>query len=289
MAGAQTPPRPDPLVKEGVTEKISTHVHVIPDGSVPLVPNVGIVVGARATLVVDTGLGARNAQAVLRELAKVSQTPDLYLVTTHVHPEHDLGAHAFPSHTRMIRATSQQEEIAETGMETAQRFAGMSPLNAQLLEGAAFRKADITFETEQVLDLGGVRVRLMAVGPAHTRGDTVVFVEPDRVLFSGDVVMAALPAFSSPASSVKRWQSNLDALDALKPARIVPSHGPMGTVSMIANYRTFLTTVVTRVRALKAQGRSLDETVQTLQNELQVRYDRQRMVSAIRTAYTEAP
>ena len=289
LPGAQAPARPDPLVKEGATEKVSTHVYVIPDGSVPLVPNVGIVVGSRATLVIDTGLGARNAQTVLRELAKVSKTPDLYLATTHVHPEHDLGAHAFPAHTKMIRAKSQQDEIAETAMETAQRFSGMSPLNAQLLEGAVFRKADITFETDHVLDLGGVRVRLMAVGPAHTRGDTVFFVDTDRVLFSGDVVMTALPAFSSPASSVARWQSNLDALEALKPVRIVPSHGPMGNTSMIAAYRTFLDTVVTRARALKAQGRSLDETVQTLQNELQMRYDRQRMVSAIRTAYNEAP
>ena len=92
-------------------------MYVIPDGSVPLVPNVGIIVGSRATLVVDTGLGARNAQTVLRELAKVSRTPDLYLATTHVHPEHDLGAHAFPAHTKMIRAKSQQDEIAETGIE----------------------------------------------------------------------------------------------------------------------------------------------------------------------------
>jgi glyoxylase-like metal-dependent hydrolase (beta-lactamase superfamily II) len=189
----------------------------------------------------------------------------------------------------MIRARSQQEEIAATGMETAQRFAGMSPLNAQLLEGAEFRKADVTFDTEHVLDLGGVRVRLMAVGPAHTRGDTVFFVENDRVLFSGDVVMTALPSFSSPGSSVRRWLENLDLLEKLRPSRIVPSHGPMGTTTMITYYRTFLNTVVSRVRTLKSQGRSLEDTIQTLQNELQTQYDRQRMVSAIRTAYNEAP
>jgi len=56
---------------------------------------------------------------------------------------------------------------------------------------------------------------------------------------------------------------------------------------MVANYRTFLTTVADRVRALKMQGKSLDETVQTLQTELQGRYDRQRMTGAIRAAYAE--
>src|SRR5690242_11961202 len=67
-AQASTAP---PLIREGVTEKISDHVYVIPDNSVPLVPNVGIVVGSRATLVVDTGLGARNGATVMKEVAKV--------------------------------------------------------------------------------------------------------------------------------------------------------------------------------------------------------------------------
>ena len=61
------PPVP-PRIREGVTEKISGHVYVIPDDSVPLVPNVGIVVGSRGTLVIDTGLGARNGAAVMRTL-----------------------------------------------------------------------------------------------------------------------------------------------------------------------------------------------------------------------------
>ena len=103
VAAQQPPARPDPLIKEGVTEKISEHVYVIPDGSVPLVPNVGIIVGSRATLVVDTGMGARNGQTVLREVGKVSRNRELYLATTHVHPEHDLGAGAFPPETKMIR------------------------------------------------------------------------------------------------------------------------------------------------------------------------------------------
>lgn len=286
---AQAPPRPDPLVKEGVTEKISEHVHVIPDGSVPLVPNIGIIVGSRATMVVDTGLGTRNGQAVLREMQKVSRNPDVYLATTHIHPEHDLGAMAFPPSAKMIRSRDQEMEIADTGLEVAQRFAGMSATNAELLKGAEYRKATITFDKEQVVDLGGVKVRVMAMGTNHTRGDTGFFVEPDGVLFSGDIVMTGLPAFSSPASSVAHWLESLDRFAKLQPKRIVPSHGPMGDAALIANYRTFLTTVSGRTAALKREGRSLDETVTLLQNELQDRYDRQRMTSAIRAAYNGAP
>lgn len=286
---AQRGPAPQPLVREGVTEKVSDHVYVIPDGGVGMVPNVGIVVGSRATFVIDTGLGARNAQTVLREVGKVSKNTELYLATTHYHPEHDLGAHAFPANTVLIRSRDQQRDVDELGVETADRFRGFSAFNAELLQGAEHRKANLHFDAEHTVDLGGVRVRLIAMGANHTRGDTAFFVEPDRILFSGDVVMSALPGFGTPDARIATWLRSQDRFDALKPLRIVPSHGPMGDASLMANYRRFLTTVQTRAAALKAQGRTIDQTVQTLQDELQGQWDRNRMAGAIRAAYNEAP
>jgi len=283
---AQRGALPPPMVREGVTERISDHVHVIPDGSVSLVPNVTIVVGSRATLVVDTGLGARNGEAVLREVAKVSRNTELYLVTTHVHPEHDLGAHAFPASTKMIRSRAQVDEIAATGLELSKRFASFSPLTAELLTGAEFRAADIVFEQEHVLDLGGVTARVMAMGFNHTPGDTAVFVDPDAVLVSGDIVMSALPAIGG-GSRLSTWLESFDRFEALGPRRIVPSHGPMGDASMIAAYRTYLTAVRSRVTTRKAEGHTLDETVSLVQEDLQDRYDRNRMTAAIRAAYDE--
>src|SRR5579872_5245009 len=82
-------PSPDPLVRENATQKIAPHTYLIPDFNTPLVPNVGIIVGSRATLVIDTGMGTRNGQAVLRETRKISKTPALYVAFTHFHPEHD--------------------------------------------------------------------------------------------------------------------------------------------------------------------------------------------------------
>ena len=94
---AQQPPAPlSPLVKENATVKISEHVYLIPNGNVALVPNIGIIVGSTATLVVDTGLGIRNGQAVLREVAKVTKNANLYVVSTNFAPEHALGESAFP-------------------------------------------------------------------------------------------------------------------------------------------------------------------------------------------------
>jgi glyoxylase-like metal-dependent hydrolase (beta-lactamase superfamily II) len=281
-------PLPPPMIKEGVTQKIADHVYVIPDFDTVLVPNVTIVVGSRGALVVDTGLGARNGQIVMREVEKVSKGPELYLVATHIHPEHDLGAGGFPERTTMVRSKEQEAEIAETGLATARIFAGFSALNAELLQGAEFRKADISFEREQVLDLGGVRARVMAMGANHTKSDIAVFVEPDRVLVAGDLVMMGLPQFTAPAARIATWLGTLDRFDALKPVRIVPSHGAMGDASMIGNYRTFLTTVRERASALKKDGKTVDQTLRALQDELQARFNRNEMASAVRAAYTEA-
>ena len=282
-------PAAPPLVRENATEKISEHVYVIPDNSVPQVPNVGIVVGSRGTLVIDTGLGARNGQTITREMQKVSKTPELYLATTHFHPEHDLGAGGFPASTKMIRSQDQQKDIAEQGRATAERFAGFSAVHAELLQGAEFRKADISFDREHTLDLGGVRVRLLAMGYNHTRGDTAFFVEPDGVLFSGDVVMSALPNVGN--ATVRQWLTSMDVLGKLQPKRIVPSHGPMGDASMITTYRTLLETVQRRAAELKKQGRTLEEATNLLSAELQGKYPNggTRLTGTIRAAYNEAP
>lgn len=287
-ANAQSPSQ-GPIVREGTTVKISDHVHVIPDASVPGVPNIGIVVGNTAILVVDTGMGRRNGETVVKEARRVGGNKPLYLVTTHVHPEHDLGAHAFPAETKMIRSRAQVSEIAEYGQTTADAFRKRSALNRELLEGAEFRSADITFDSEYAVDLGGVQVKLFAVGPNHTPGDTIAFVAQDGVLFSGDVAMKGLPAFASPKASLAHWLTSLDKLDALKPRIIVPSHGPNGDATYIDTYRKYLTSVRDRTSAAKASGKSLEETTQIVIGELQQQFaDTGRMNGAIRTAYAEA-
>jgi glyoxylase-like metal-dependent hydrolase (beta-lactamase superfamily II) len=286
---AQRGPQQPPLIKEGVTEKITEHVYVIPDGSVPIVPNVGIIAGSKGALVVDTGLGARNGQAIMREVAKVNKGAELYLAVTHFHPEHDLGAGGFPANTKMIRSRDQQADIDEFGLETAKRFAGFSADTAELLTGAEYRKADQFFDKELTIDLGGARVRLMAMGANHTRGDIAFWVEPDNVLLSGDIVMTTMPGFSSPYSKLSTWLQSLNRFEQLKPVRIVPSHGPMGDASMITRWKTLMTTVQARAAELKKQGRTIDDTVKVIQDELQDKYPRNGLAGVARAAYNEAP
>ena len=292
VASAQQPPA-DPLIKESAIAKVSDHVHVISDLNVGLVPNVGIIVGTRATLVVDTGLGPRNGQTVLHATNGVSRNTELYVVSTHFHPEHALGEAAFPSSAKIIRAQAQQKDIDEFGLALARTFASRSPLVADLLKDAQFRKADIFFEREYTLDLGGVRVRLLSLGPTHTRGDTIVWVEGDRILFAGDVVMnRTFVAFASPYSSVKAWLADFDQLEPLHPVKLVPSHGPVGDASLIDAQRTMMKAIQSRAVELKRQGKSADETASTVQTEFQAKYPDwaapARVGLIARTAYSEA-
>lgn len=285
---AQSPP---PIVKVDGLRQISAHVHIIPDNSVPAVPNVGYVVGNRAVLVIDTGLGPPNGAAVYEVAKKLAGTKAIYVVTTHVHPEHDLGAQAFPDTAKLIRSTDQVKDIAESGLRLANVFASRSAVHAELLKDADFRKADITFERDYDLDLGGVRAKLTAMGPNHTVGDTIVWIESDRVLFSGDIAMRPQPAFASPQSSLRQWLASLDRLEHLHPAIIVPSHGPTGDGSgFITRYRAYLTEVRDRTTAEKGAGRSADQAVETVTSAFGDRApDKGRLSGAIKGAYTEAP
>ena len=286
---AQTPQ--PPIVKVDGLRQISAHVRIIPDNSVPAVPNVGYVIGDRAVLVIDTGLGPPNGAAVYEVAKKLAGEKPLYLVTTHVHPEHDLGAQAFPSTTKLIRSTDQVKDIAEFGLQLAKVFAGRSAINADLLKGADFRKADVTFEGNYDLDLGGVQAKITAMGPNHTAGDTIIWIEADRVLFAGDLAMRAQPAFASPHSSLKQWLTSLDRLEALKPAIIVPSHGPTGEgTGFIDGYRIYLTEVRDRTVAEKRSGRTVEQSIETVTRAFTNRApDKARLVGAITTAYAEAP
>lgn len=289
-AGAQQPPAPPPapMVRPQAVTKLSPHVWVIPDESRPLVPNVGFVVGVRGVLVVDTGLGPRNGAIVAAEAARLAPGRQIYLVTTHAHPEHDLGAQAFPVSAKVIRSADQEADIADQGMRLAQVFAGRSPAIAELLKDARFRPADIRFTATYELDLGEVTAKILALGPNHTAGDTGVWVAADKVLFSGDVAMKNQPSIMAARTSQAQWLGSLDRLEGLAPAVVVPSHGPVGDVGLIRGYRAYLKEVAERTARAKAAGASLEAAQAQVADAMAERYpDGGRLAGAVRMAYAE--
>jgi glyoxylase-like metal-dependent hydrolase (beta-lactamase superfamily II) len=101
--------------------------------------------------------------------------------------------------------------------------------------------------------------------------------------------MRAQPAFASPYSTIPRWLSSLDKLEALKPAVIVPSHGPTGDAVFISGYRNYLIEVRDRTAAEKKAGRTADQATETVTAAMAERFpDKGRLAGAIKAAYAEA-
>jgi glyoxylase-like metal-dependent hydrolase (beta-lactamase superfamily II) len=244
-----------PMVGENTT-KISDHVWAIMG-----FPNIAIVVGDRATLVVDTGMGPKNGATAARVAAKLAPAGQkLFLTTTHFHPEHAAGEPGFPAATILIRNSLQQQEMEKHGQEIMDRFSQNSAQNKELLAGVRLRTPDVTFDQEAKVDLGGVTVRLLWFGEAHTKGDELIFVEPDRTLISGDVVQnKTMPNISDSGGTPSTWLAVLDKIAALNAAHVLPDHSAPGDGSLVAAERNLILDIRTRALALKRQGISADD------------------------------
>ena len=250
------------------TTKVSDHVWAIMG-----FPNVAIVVGSRATLIVDTGLGPRNGSTVVRAAAKLSQNQKLFLATTHFHPEHAAGDAGFPAGAILLRNAVQQREMEQHGMEMVAMFSGRSAENKDLLADVKLRTPDVVFDTEARLDLGGVTARLLWFGGAHTKGDQLTLVEPDGTLISGDVVQnKVVPNIFGDGGTPSSWIAVLDKIAALDVRHVLPDHSAPGDGSLVAKERAFIDDLRTRALALKRQGVSADDAGKQLSAEFKTRY-----------------
>jgi len=230
------------------------------------------VTGYRATLVVDTGMGNENGAVVVREAMKLAKTPILYLTTTHFHPEHSAGEGAFPANTVLIRPAVQQVELEARGAEFIEMFS-RNPRNKELLKDVKQRKPDLVFDREVTLDLGGVNARLFTLGPAHTRGDEMIFVPEDSVLISGDIVQSKLvPNMPNADASPRNWIAMLDTLEAMKPKLVVPDHGALGDGTLIAQQKAFMVDVEKRALEARRQGAAVEDAAKKIAEEIQAKY-----------------
>ncbi len=277
------------LLPENSVTRVSEHVYAIVG-----FPNIGIVVGNRATLVVDTGIGGRNGAIVVKQAEKLAKAPILYLTTTHFHPEHAMGEQAFPPKTVIIRDAVQQDEMNKHAQEFMDLFRSFSPQAKELLVDVKLRPPDITFDKEIRLDLGGLNARLFWWGPAHTQGDEMIFVEQDSVLIPGDIVQDKIvPNMPNADASVKGWLAILDQLEPLHPRFVLPDHGALGDGSLIAKERAFLLELQTRSLELKRQGTPVDEAAKTVTAEFKTKYpDWETMgpvANVVKRVYAEHP
>ncbi|MER5726775.1 MBL fold metallo-hydrolase [Streptomyces sp. NPDC002138] len=238
---------PDPAVQPSGAQEIAPGLLVIPNQRVGLVPNIGVIGGTRAVLVVETGLGTANAERLLAFALEVAKGRRLYLTTTHFHPEHAFGAHVFAGRATYLVNRAQADDLAAKGPGYLDMFRGLGGPVARHLDGVPVPAPDVVYDDAGYdLDLGGRTVRLRPTGRGHTRGDQVVEVPDAEVLFTGDLaetgqfaIFPWFPPYDTDVSGV-RWLSVMDRLAARRPRVVVPGHGDLGGPGVLAAVADYL-------------------------------------------------
>lgn len=240
-------PYADPVVDLTHVQELGRDVVVIPNRNVDLVPNIGLVGGSHSVLVVDTGLGPRNAEQVLRFATSYANGRRLYLTTTHFHPEHAFGAQVFAGEATYLVNKAQADDLTTKGDGYLRMFRELGEPVARELENVRIPAPDVTYDDTYALDLGGRSVHLSATGRAHSKGDQVVTVPGEGIIFTGDLVEADqfaifpwFPPYDVDVSGV-RWIEVMDRLAAERHRIVVPGHGEVGDAGLLAQVRDYLT------------------------------------------------
>ncbi len=197
-------------------------------------PNSGVIIGEKFIMVSDATATPAMAQDLIAKIRGVSAKPIKYVLLTHYHAVRVLGASAYLAEgaTEVIASQGTLELIIERGAQDMQsemeRFPrlfrgaeGVPGLTWPTLvvgDGQSGRQGSLT------VDLGGVKVQIWHPGAGHTRGDTIAWVEAEKVLFSGDLVEYEAGVYTGDAQ-LQEWPATLEALRALKAEAIIPGRG----------------------------------------------------------------
>ena len=261
--------------------------------------NGAFIVGANGVMVVDGGSNPASARAMLARLRALTPTPVRWIVNTHWHEDHILGnptwLAAFPGAAVLAHESAVEDERTD-GVKNRQGMLTNGPQFAALLrarvdsgkaldgtpltpeereshltsialaehhfaQGAEFRTIapTRTVRDSLAIDVGGRTVMLRWLGRAHTRGDLVVELPRERVLLAGDLVDWPVPLVGTTSFPLD-YATTLRRLVALRPARIVPGHGPVldGDAYPRLVIR-LLDTLATQTGAAVARGETLEQ------------------------------
>lgn len=191
----------------------------------------GLVVGADACLVIDTGVDVGHGDRLAAAIRQVTGAP-WQVVLTHGHFDHCFGAAAFrpcPVWAHRRCGDYLHRSAAAQRVEWGSRFPGMATVTPVTPDHAV--------ATHTRLDVGGRRVELHHFGPAHTDHDLIVSVPDVSVVFAGDLVEQGAPLSVDADSDPQRWPAALDGLLALRPQVVVPGHGEPVDAAFVAGQR----------------------------------------------------
>jgi len=225
--------------------------YILPDGSWGY-SNAGLIEDGGKTLLVDTLFDLKLTGEMLDTMrravpaAKQIET----LVNTHANGDHTYGNQLVEG-ARILTTANADTDM---GHSPPDRVADMLDQSQEWGEGGAFMRkvlgafefrgitltrATDTFEGALDLSVGNKAVRLVDVGPAHTRSDVLVHVPDDRIVFTGDILFAdAHPAIW--AGPVRNWIAACDLILSWDVDVIVPGHGPIVGKAAVRDFKAYL-------------------------------------------------
>lgn len=265
MACAQAQPSHDAEFKiESVGEGIYVHhgAHLdIDEGYHGDICNASFVVGSLGVAVIDTGGSLKVGYQLRNAIKKVSDKPILYVINTHVHPDHIYGNAAFLADKPQFIG---HEKLA-TAMEL--RHEAYTKLNAKFLgddaKGSDLVKPTVSVKTTNMLDLGDRKLALTAHPVAHTNTDLSVMDDKTSTLFTGDLLfIERTPVLEG---DIKGLIAELEKFKTTNIKQVVPGHGAVtkNWHGAIDDAQRYLNLLLTDIRASIKKGESMESTMNT--------------------------
>lgn len=223
------------------------HAYLQDDGSWGW-SNAGLIVGDGASLLVDTLFDLVCTQRMLDRFADHTRSaPINTVVNTHANGDHCFG-NQLVDHAQIVSSTRTRDEMAHVppalldGMVKDPGPIGdvfRSFFGEFVFEDVPLRLPDRTFDGRLELEVGGRQVELIEVGPAHTDGDTLVYVPDSKVVYTGDILfIGGTPVVW--AGPLQNWVDACDLMLGMDVDAVVPGHGPITDKSGVAAVRDYL-------------------------------------------------
>lgn len=236
--------------------------------------NAGLVTGGGESLLVDTLFDLHLTRQMLDEMQRVSPADIGTVVNTHANGDHCFGNSLLPT-ARVVASSATAHEMAElppsrlADMMKAAPSLGMVGEFLQRIfgpfdfEGIPPLVVSDTFEGQLDLVVGGRRVSLLEVGPAHTSGDVVVHLPDDGVVFTGDILFHGGHPIVW-AGPVANWIGACDRVLSLDARVVVPGHGPLADSTAVADLRGYFEYLTTECRIRFDAGLSFEDAARDI-------------------------
>jgi glyoxylase-like metal-dependent hydrolase (beta-lactamase superfamily II) len=227
-------------------------------------PNTGVIIGDDSVMIIDATATPVMAQDVVRHVRQITDKPIKYVTLTHYHAVRVLGASGYKQHglQDVIASKPTYELIVERGQQDMDSEIGRFPRLFNAVESVpGLTWPSLVIDGELTLWMGDLEVKIWHPGRGHTKGDTVVWLPQQKILFSGDLVEADAACYTGDAY-LADWPATLDKLAALKPEKLIPGRGPAllnpEQVQRGLGYtRDFVSTLYGSAREAVAQGMDL--------------------------------